>query len=93
MKLHIVTIVFMFLLVSGCSIEVTKQYYPNGKVKAELRYRNGKLDGISKGFYESGKLKIKAYFKDGQLATATCYDERENIIPCPPMKEGSIDEE
>jgi antitoxin component YwqK of YwqJK toxin-antitoxin module len=51
------------------------------------------LEGISKGFYESGKLKIRAYFKDGTLTTATCYDENEKIIPCPKMKEGSIEEQ
>jgi len=93
MKIHRVTILFLFLLLSGCSVEVKKEFYPEGKVKAEMRYRKGRLDGISKGFYASGKLKIKAYFKDGQLATATCYDESENIIPCPKMKEGSIEEQ
>jgi antitoxin component YwqK of YwqJK toxin-antitoxin module len=93
MKTRTIIILFFLVLFLGCSVEVKKEFYPDGKVKAEMRYKKGKLEGISKGFYESGKLKVRAYFKDGTLTTATCYDENEKIIPCPKMKEGSIDEQ
>jgi len=93
MKTRTLILLFFLVLFLGCSVETKKELYPDGKVKAEMRYKKGKLEGICKGFYESGKLKIRAYFKAGELTTATCYDENEKIIPCPKMKEGSIDEE
>ncbi len=93
MKTKTTIILFLLLLIIGCSVETKKELYPDGRVKTELRYKKGKLEGISKGFYESGKLKVRAYFKTGELTTATCYDEKEKIIPCPKMKEGSIEEQ
>jgi len=93
MNTRTIIILSILVLSLGCSVETKKELYPDGKVKAEMRYKKGKLEGISKGFYESGKLKIRAYFKAGELTTATCYDENEKMIPCPKMKEGSIDEE
>jgi antitoxin component YwqK of YwqJK toxin-antitoxin module len=93
MNTRTIIILSILVLSLGCSVETKKELYPDGKVKAEMRYKKGKLEGISKGFYESGKLKVRAYFKAGELTTATCYDENEKMIPCPKMKEGSIDEE
>ena len=93
MNTRTIIILSILVLSLGCSVETKKELYPDGKVKAEMRYKKGKLEGISKGFYENGKLKIRAYFKAGELTTATCYDENEKMIPCPKMKEGSIDEE
>ena len=93
MNTRTIIILSVLVLSLGCSVETKKELYPDGKVKAEMRYKKGKLEGISKGFYESGKLKVRAYFKAGELTTATCYDENEKMIPCPKMKEGSIDEE
>ena len=57
-------LLFCFLFVLGCSVETKKELYPSGKVKAEKRYKKGKLEGITKEFYESGKLKAKIYYKD-----------------------------
>jgi antitoxin component YwqK of YwqJK toxin-antitoxin module len=79
-------VILLFLLVffvAGCSVETKKEFYPSGKVKAEKRYKKGKLEGVAKEFYESGKLKAKIYYKNDKPATSTCYDEQENIIPCP----------
>jgi len=74
---------FLVLILAGCSVETKKELYPSGKVKAEKRYKKGKLEGVTKEFYESGKLKAKIYYKDNKPMTSTCYDEQENIIPCP----------
>ena len=93
MKTRTIILLCFLVLFLGCSVEVKKELYPDGKIKAEMRYKKGKLEGICKGFYKSGKLRIRAYFKAGKLTTATCYDENEKIINCPSMREGSIDEQ
>jgi antitoxin component YwqK of YwqJK toxin-antitoxin module len=41
--------------------------YPNGKVKGELIYKNGKLNGISTLFHENGSIKSRENYKDGVL--------------------------
>ncbi len=37
-------------------ITIKKEYHPNGTVKVERRYKNGRLHGISKFYTEDGKL-------------------------------------
>jgi antitoxin component YwqK of YwqJK toxin-antitoxin module len=78
-----VILLICLLLATGCSVENKKEFYPSGKVKAEKRYKKGKLEGVTKEFYESGKLKAKIYYKEDKPMTSTCYDEQEKIIPCP----------
>ena len=78
-----ILLIICLLLAAGCSVETKKEFYPDGKVRAEKRYKKGKLEGLAKEFYESGKLKAKIYYKDDKPMTSTCYDEQENIIPCP----------
>ncbi|MEI6126295.1 MAG: hypothetical protein WCQ99_07035 [Pseudomonadota bacterium] len=82
----------LVILVSlmGCSAEIKKQVYPDGKIKSELRYKRGVLDGIGKIFYESGTLKYKVYFKDGKPKTTVCYNESGNEIPCPQLETEDI---
>ena len=41
-------------------------YHPNGRLKGETPYKNGKREGISKFYYESGKLKEENPFKNGK---------------------------
>ena len=41
-------------------------FYPNGKLKAELNYSNGKKYGISKEYYKGGNLKNEANYIDGK---------------------------
>ncbi len=41
--------------------------YPNGKVKAELIYVNGKLNGISTMYYPSGIIKSRENYSNGVL--------------------------
>lgn len=81
----ILLFLFLVLVLAGCSVETNKEFYPSGRVKSEKRYKKGKLEGVTKEFYESGKLKARIYYKDNKPATSTCYDEQENIIPCPPQ--------
>jgi antitoxin component YwqK of YwqJK toxin-antitoxin module len=42
-------------------------YYPDGKKKLELNYKNGKLNGMSKEYFENGKLKAEWHYKEGVL--------------------------
>ncbi len=64
----------------GISNGIHKEYYPNGKVKSEANYKNGKVEGILKEYYESGRLAfiqtvrngkirglVKAYYENGKL--------------------------
>ncbi len=41
--------------------------YPNGKIKGELYYKNGNLNGISTLYYENGSIKSRENYKDGVL--------------------------
>jgi antitoxin component YwqK of YwqJK toxin-antitoxin module len=79
----IILVFFLLFFAAGCSVETKKEFYPDGKVKAEKRYKKGRLEGLAKEFYVSGKLKAKIYYKEDKPMTSTCYDEKENIIPCP----------
>ena len=45
-------LLLLIVFLSGCSEEVKQEYYPNGKLKSEMRYKNGKLEGMTKGYYE-----------------------------------------
>ena len=91
MKKLILLLLIVFL--SGCSEEVKQEYYPNGKLKSEMRYKNGKLEGMTKGYYDSGKLKAEAIFKDDKLVSAVCYDEKGNKIECPKFNEENRDDQ
>ena len=44
-----------------------KEYYGNGKLKAEWNYKNSKLEGINKEYYENGKLKAEWNYKNSKL--------------------------
>ncbi len=48
-------------------VSVEKHAYSNGKIKAELRYVNGKLNGISTMYYPNGKIKARENYRDGML--------------------------
>ena len=39
--------------------KIEKTYYPNGALKAEVPYKNGKRNGITKQYYEDGKLMLE----------------------------------
>ena len=46
--------------------EVETEYWPNGKVRWERTYKDGKLDGFSKEYDEAGTLREETHFKDGK---------------------------
>lgn len=46
--------------------EIETEYWPNGKVRWERTYKDGKLDGVSKEYDEAGTLREEIHFKDGK---------------------------
>ena len=57
-------ILLALFLVSSALL--AKEYYPNGKIKIEEPYKNGKLDGTAKAYDENGKIIHQATFKNGE---------------------------
>ena len=51
----------------GKSTKRTVLKYPDGKIKGELNYVNGKLNGISTMYFQSGRIKSRETYKDGIL--------------------------
>ena len=47
------------------------EYYPSGKKKAEIPYKNGKIKGLMTGWYESGRKLFEAPYKDGKREGVT----------------------
>jgi antitoxin component YwqK of YwqJK toxin-antitoxin module len=45
--------------------------YPNKKIKAELFYFNGKLNGLCNFYYENGRIKAREEYRDGVLEGTT----------------------
>ncbi|MBP6023180.1 hypothetical protein [Ferruginibacter sp.] len=71
---------------SYAQTEIKKEYYPDGKIKSETPYVDGKKNGIEKSYYESGKTHwetpylndklngiIKGYSLNGLLRTESPY--------------------
>jgi antitoxin component YwqK of YwqJK toxin-antitoxin module len=52
-------------------VKVETLKFQNGKIKAELRYVNGKLNGISTMYYPSGVIKARENYKNGVLEGLT----------------------
>lgn len=66
---------FSFLAV-GCSRNVEKEYYPNGKLKSVLNYKKGQLEGIALYYHENGTLKERVNYRRGKRErTGTTYYE------------------
>lgn len=51
----------------------TKQYFPNGKLKAEISYKNGLLHGDVKTYYNTGQIKRHDVFEKGALRQGLCF--------------------
>jgi len=45
---------------------VQRAFYPDGKLKYEIGYRNGRKDGMEKIFYSDGKLRSETSYRDGR---------------------------
>jgi len=60
--------------------EIKKEYYPNGDVKREIQYSNGKKNGTSKFYLEGNHLLATANYKMGvREGSYTEYDNKGNI--------------
>jgi protein TonB len=52
---------------------ITKLYHPNGKLKAEISYKNGLLHGAVKTYYNTGNIKRNDVFDKGALQQGECF--------------------
>lgn len=43
-----------------------REYHENGKLAAEINYKDGKLHGILRKWYDNGQLHDSSYFKNGE---------------------------
>ncbi len=59
--------ILAMLMLAACDDSVQKDYWDNGKLKSELRYENGKLNGECVWYTENGNLSAKANYKDDVL--------------------------
>ncbi len=57
------------------SIDVKKEYYPDGKVKIEAGYKNGQAEGWRKEYDTTGKVIKAAVFHKGQKLSEGKLDE------------------
>jgi len=60
--------------------KTVQEHYLSGALKAEKRYLNGKLNGLTKEHYESGELMAEVYYKDGEMESQTRYDKTGRFI-------------
>ena len=56
-----------FLRVEGYIENVERTYYPNGNIRTEAYYKNGKLNGQFRRYYDDGTLWEEANYTDGKL--------------------------
>jgi len=69
-------VICLSLLAVSCSRKVEKEYYPNGKMKSVLNYKNGQLEGIALYYHENGNLKERVNYRRGKRErTGTTYYE------------------
>ena len=52
------------ILFTSCQ-QVEKNYYSNGILESEIRYKKGKPDGVAVWYYQSGKKSMEITYKDG----------------------------
>lgn len=61
--------------------EFTERYYPDGILKFEGNYKNGKPNGYGRFFFQSGRLQYEGMWANGNYhGEGTLYDEDGNII-------------
>lgn len=75
--------------IKGC---VEKRYYDNGKLEAEISFKDGKLEGDNKEYYENGNLKTEASYKNDKLeGIEKWYYKNGNLKMQTSYKNGEID--
>lgn len=61
--------------------EFTERYYPDGILKFEGNYKNGKANGYGRSFFQSGKLQYEGMWANGNYhGEGTLYDEGGKIV-------------
>ncbi len=55
---------------------VVSKHYPNGKIKAETRYKKGRIHGTYRSYYADGTLHQEIHYSEGRLnGLFRAYDE------------------
>jgi antitoxin component YwqK of YwqJK toxin-antitoxin module len=72
--------VLLAVLITGCAGFIMdglrKEYYPDGKLKAEINYRQAARDGMCRLYYDNGRLQASGNYRDGlQEGTWQLYNE------------------
>lgn len=67
--LLIINVLFLSCKEKG---DAVVSYWPNGKVKSELRYKDGKLDGVCKWYYNNGTPSMEAIYSMNVLNGEAC---------------------
>lgn len=61
--------------------EFTERYYPDGILKFEGNYKDGRPNGYGKSYYASGKLQYEGMWANGVYhGEGTLYDENSQVI-------------
>ena len=59
----------------------TEKFYPDGVLKFEGNYKNGKPNGYGKAYYPSGKLQYEGMWANGVYhGEGTLYSENSSVI-------------
>lgn len=86
--------VALMAFLASCDNHVTvkKDYWENGNLKSELRYVDGKLNGISKWFLMTGKPQMEVTYKDDKMdGPSRRWHENGNIMEESWYKDGVQD--
>lgn len=84
-KLFSAIVLSLFLCGIGFADEaikdgVKKEYYPNGKLKSEAKYKNGKENGFKREYAEDGLLLTEIIYEDGVWRDHKDYFEGGKIV-------------
>ena len=59
------SIFFLCILLFASCQRVEKNYYPNGVLEAEVKYKKAKMDGVSIWYYQSGRKSMEITYNEG----------------------------
>tara|TARA_Y100000310_G_scaffold308935_1_gene352541 strand:- start:20 stop:334 length:315 start_codon:yes stop_codon:yes gene_type:complete len=45
---------------------ISRGWWPNGNLKQEFTFKNGKRDGLGTGWYKNGQKRLVRFYKDGK---------------------------
>lgn len=62
-----IALILAFLMLAACDAGVQKTYWENGKLKSELRYEHGKLNGECVWYAQNGNKQAKASYHNDSL--------------------------